>query len=64
MYKSIYDQHLKDTTYTFDEEARSLYVQFSNNIVQEMNKQLEEQIILQDNLSKDRKIFLRYSILN
>ena len=44
----------------FSDEARKVYVQFSDGIVDEMNKQLREKIIVEDNMSKDRKIFVRY----
>ena len=44
----------------FSDEARKVYVQFSDGIVDEMNKQLQEKIIIEDNMSKDRKIFVRY----
>ena len=46
--------------YVFSDEARKVYVNFSDGIVDEMNKQLQEKIIIEDNMSKDRKIFLRY----
>ena len=46
--------------YVFSDEARNVYVQFSDGIVNEMNKQLQEKIIIEDNMSKDRKIFVRY----
>jgi hypothetical protein len=62
MYKTIYEQHDVPVTYMFDEEARQLYVEFSDMIVEEMNRQLKENVILADNLSKGRKIFLRFVI--
>ncbi len=43
----------------FNEESRNFYTKFSDDIVKEMNRQLEEDIILSDNPSKDRKIFIR-----
>ena len=45
--------------YVFSDEARNVYVRFSDGIVNEMNKRLQEKIIIEDNMSKDRKIFVR-----
>ena len=60
VYQKIYEIHSKGSCkYRFSEEARRVYEELSDNIVQEMNRQLEEDIILSDNMSKDRKIFIR-----
>jgi hypothetical protein len=62
VYKSIYQIHSEPRSYTFAPEAKVLYQEFSDEIVQQMNKQLQEDVIVEDNMSKDRKIFVRYFV--
>jgi hypothetical protein len=59
VYKEIFDAHHTARSYRFSAEAREIYCSFSDEIVVNMNKQLEEDIIISDNMSKDRKIFIR-----
>ena len=60
VYGKILAAHTMAQKYVFSDEARNVYVQFSDEIVNEMNKQLQEKIIIENNMSKDRKIFVRY----
>ena len=62
MYKTFHDIHSKPCNYKFSTEAKKVYEDFSDEIVAEMNRQLEEDVIVEDNMSKDRKIFVRYII--
>jgi hypothetical protein len=63
VYKEIFERHSTESTvYKFSTKAKEVYQQFSDEIVTKMNKQLQEDIMVQDNMSKDRKIFIRYSI--
>jgi hypothetical protein len=59
VYKTIYDFHSEPRKYRFSPEAKSVYENFSDEIVTEMNRQLQEDIIVEDNMSKDRNIFVR-----
>ena len=59
MYKTIYELHDVPVAYTFNEESPELYAQYSDAIVMEMNRQLEENIVLADYLSEGRKLFLK-----
>ena len=43
----------------FGTEARKVYERFADEIVTEMNRQLQEAVITENNMSKDRKIFIR-----
>ena len=64
VYKEIYQKHCELTTvYKFSAKAKEVYEQFSDEVVEQMNRQLQEDIIIKDNMSKDRKIFIRCSIL-
>ena len=62
MYKQIFKIHNTDntarTTYKFSTDAKEVYQKFSDEIVTKMNKQLQEDMV-KDNMSKDRKIFVR-----
>ena len=60
VYGKILAAHTMPRKYVFSDQARKVYVQFSDGIVDEMNKQLQEKIIVEDSMSKDRKIFVRY----
>ena len=59
IYKTIYEIHSEPKKYTFGVQARKVYEAFSDDIVNEMNRQLQEDVIVEDNMSKDRKIFVR-----
>ena len=60
VYKEIFEKHnAQCTIYTFSTKAKEVYQNFSDEIVIKMNKQLQEDIMVQDNMSKDRKIFIR-----
>ena len=57
--KKLFDKHRDhDTVYTFSKEASEVYRNFSHEIVTKMNKQLQEDIMVQD-MCKDGKIFIR-----
>ena len=45
--------------YEFFVPAKEIYEIFSDEIVEEMNRQLAEDVVIQNNMSKDRKIFIR-----
>ncbi len=60
--KSIYQIHSQPYSYTFAPEAKVVYEKFSDEIVQQVNRQLQEDVIVEDNMSKDRKIFVRYIV--
>ena len=60
MYKEIFKIHnTAGSTYKFSTAAKEVYQRFSDEIVTKMNKQLQEDIMVKDNMSKDRKIFVR-----
>lgn len=59
VYQQIFEAHTDPTNYKFSELARKIYEAFSDEIVEEMNEQLQEEIVVKNNMSKDRKIFIR-----
>lgn len=60
MYKEIFEIHATQSrVYKFSTKAKEVYEEFSDEIVTKMNKQLQEDIMIKDNMSKDRKIFIR-----
>ena len=63
MCKEIFEKHKEHgTANTLSKKARGVYQNFSDEIVTKMNKQLQEDIMVQDNMSKDPWIFIKYSI--
>ena len=60
MYKEIFLAHTaSNKIYKFSAEAQKVFQSFSDDIVEQMKKQLKENVIVTDNMSKDRKIFIR-----
>ena len=60
MYKEIFVEHTTSKkVYRFSAEAQEVFKSFSDEIVERMKKQLKEDVIITDNMSKDRKLFLR-----
>jgi hypothetical protein len=60
-YKAIFDYHERKPSciYKFSPEAKKIYEDFADRIVKEMNRQLKDEILIVNNMSKDRKIFVR-----
>ena len=60
MYKEIFVAHSSSNkVYKFSAEAQEVFESFSDEIVERMKKQLKEDVIVTDNMSKDRKLFIR-----
>ncbi len=61
MYKEIFLAHTTSNIkiYKFSAEAQKVFQSFSDEIVERMKKQLKEEVIVTDNMSKDRKLFIR-----
>ena len=56
-YEAVYHAHQVKRQYSFHKESYAVYVAFSDSVVDNMNKQLEEGVTVDDNQSKDTKIF-------
>jgi hypothetical protein len=60
VYKEIFAAHsTSKKIYKFSADAQKVFQSFSDEIVERMKKQLKEDVIVTDNMSKDRKLFLR-----
>jgi hypothetical protein len=60
VYKEIFVAHSSSNkVYKFSAEAQEVFESFSYEIVERMKKQLKEDVIVTDNMSKDRKLFIR-----
>ena len=59
IYKAIYDIHENGCEYNYSVEAKSFYVEYSNELSDNMNAQWEKESICSDNFSKDKRNFIR-----
>jgi hypothetical protein len=50
--------YTSNKVYKFSAEAQEVFESFSDEIVERMKKQLKEDVIVTDNMSKDRKLFI------
>ena len=56
MYKEIFLAHTTTKVYRFSAEAQEVFESLSDEIVECIQKQLKEDVIITDNMPKDRKL--------